>query len=220
MSTVDPSNHANLNTKHTVPLYVRVFSPQMLRWLAIVSFSIAVGILLYWAFEPSRLNNSMARFVASILVALLFAIFFFVFYPEQLEMKLPEVLGTTIRLAGPIVLFFTVFWFVRTYMPTPTVGKLFEIWNDGERGGMYLTTLASTSLKGRDGDIPPEHILVGFPDGRRFLYGIYVIFPDGVSTVKVSLHHDFWIEDLPLELSRDGKAIIDVSNAKDKSNHH
>jgi hypothetical protein len=190
----------------------------MLRWLALVSFSLVVGILMYWSFDPSRLNNTMARFVASLLVATLFAVFFFVFYPDQLEMQLPAGLGTAIRLTGPIVLFFVVFWLVRSYMPTPATGRLFEVWKDGQRGGMYLGDSSTTCLKGRDGNMPPEHMLVGFPDGRRRVYGIYVIFPDGVSSVKVALHHEGWVEDLPLELSRDGQAVIDVSKVREASN--
>ncbi len=213
-NTPSPSKPTGSETDPHVPLYAQVFTPGMLRFLAVASFALAVGMLLFWAFEPSRLNVAMARFVASLLVALLFAVFFFVFYPDQLEMKLPGVLGTTIRLTGPIVLFIAVFWLVRTYMPAPTVGKLFEVWKDGERGGMYLGESSTTYLKGRDGDRPPEHMLVGFPEGKRKLYGIYVVFPDSVSTFKVALHHEGWAGDLPLELTRDGTSMIDVSNQK------
>jgi hypothetical protein len=219
MSTPEPPKPAATEANLAGPLYQQVLSPQLLQWLAIVSFSVTVGILLFWAFNPSSLNNSVARFVASILVATLFAVFFFVFYPDQLEMSLPAVLGTSIRLAGPIVLFFVVFWLVHSYMPTPAAGKLFEVFKDGERGGMYLGDSSTTSLKGRDKDMPPQHMLVGFPDGRRQLYGIYVIFPDGVSTVKVALHHEGWTEDLPLELNRDGTAIIDVSKVVEASSN-
>jgi hypothetical protein len=72
-------------------LNAKVLTPKVLRWLSIGSFSLAVGFLMYLAFEPSTLNNTMARFVVSLLVATLFAVFFFVFYPDQLEMRLPQV---------------------------------------------------------------------------------------------------------------------------------
>jgi hypothetical protein len=217
MRTEEQTQPPSPDPQRVLPLYEKVFTPLMLRWLAIVSFALVVGILLYWAFQPSRLDDPMARFVASLLVATLFAVFFFVFYPDQLEMRLPEVLGTAIRLTGPIVLFIVVFWLVKTHMPTPATGKLFKVTKDGQWGGMYLGDSSTTFLKGRDGDAPPEHMLVGFPDGRRQLYGIYIIFPEKVPSIKVSLHHEGWGEELPFELTRDGDSVIDVSRAREAS---
>jgi hypothetical protein len=218
VSTAEQPQVPSPGSDQAVPLYQKVLTPLMLRWLALTSFALAVGILLYWSFYPSKLDNAMSRFVASLLVATLFAVFFFVFYPDQLEMNVPGVLGTTLRLTGPIVLFIFVFWLVRTYMPTPSAGRLFEVWKNGERGGVYLGDSSTTYLKGREGDTPPDHMLVGFPDGRRRLYGVYVLFPANVSSVKVYLHHEGWDEELPLELDRDGKAIIDVTNVKEVLN--
>jgi hypothetical protein len=218
MATAEPPTSDS--SSNEVPFYRQVLSITLLRWLSIVSFILAVAMLLFWSFEPERLNHPIARFVVSVLVGLLFAVFFFVFYPDHLEMKLPKVLGTPIRLTGPIVLFFVVSWYVSAKMPTPPpppAGKLYQVLRNGEHGGMYLGTSASTSLRGRDGDTPPEHMLVGFPDGRRELYGIYVIFPENKTSMKVSLHHEGWAKDLSLVLSRDDKSVIDITEATDIS---
>ena len=45
-------------------------------------------------------------------VATTLAVFFFIFYPERIEMKLPLMIGTTLRLAGPVALWIGVFLFL------------------------------------------------------------------------------------------------------------
>lgn len=53
-------------------------------------------------------------------VATTLAVFFFIFYPERIEMKLPLMIGTTLRLAGPVALWIGVFLFLWQFIKHPT----------------------------------------------------------------------------------------------------
>ena len=58
---------------------------------------------------------------------------------------------------------------------------------------------------------PPEIMLIGANDGTRNLFGIYVVFPRNVGTIRTDLHHDGWTSNLPIVLSRSGTSVIDIS---------
>ena len=59
---------------------------------------------------------------------------------------------------------------------------------------------------------PPESMLIGANDGTRNLFGIYVVFPRNVGTIRADLHHDGWASNLPIVLSCSGTSVIDISS--------
>jgi hypothetical protein len=112
--------------------------------LVVVSLVLSLGFVVLGVVDPQWFENDFARFMLCVAVALLLAVFFFIFYPQQLQMKMPVVAGTTVRLAGPVVLFVSVLLLLWRFMPSPEYGRVFEIWCNGKRGGMYLGDSSTT----------------------------------------------------------------------------
>jgi hypothetical protein len=214
------------------PLYLKVFTPAFLRWMSLISFAVAVGMLLYWSFNPDRLGGQIPRAVAGLLIGTLFAVFFFVFYPDNLEIQLPSVLGTAVRVTGPLVLFVVVTWLVIYFLepakeqtakeqaaapPLPATWVRFAVLKDGQRNRfLSLTSRGKTHLYRNDGQDMPEYCLVGDQESQTWVEAIYVWFPENVSEIPVVLHHDGWVADVQLPLKRD-RATIDIAQARNKS---
>jgi hypothetical protein len=59
---------------------------------------------------------------------------------------------------------------------------------------------------------PPEIMLIGANDRTRNPFGIYVVFPRNVGTIRARLHHDGWTSNLPIVLSRSRSSVIDISS--------
>lgn len=197
------------------PVYAQVLPIQMLRVIAALALVLSIPLMLIGIFDPLRFENETARFMLCLIVATLLGIFFFIFYPERLEMKLPVALGTTLRVAGPTALWLGVFLMLLQLFPTPTYSRVFEIYRDGKPGGMYLGDKTTTYLAVKDGK-PPPHLLIGANNGNRDLFGIYVSFPSNVRKIEALLHHQGWAKPLPVVLTRDGSGIIDVSDVEEK----
>jgi len=199
----------------TTPVYQMILPLPLLRGLAVGSLVLSLALILLGLFDPLRFEDDVARFMLCLAVATLLAIFFFIFYPENIGMRLPLSVGTTVRLAGPVALWVGVFLFLWQFIPSPEYGRVFEIWSEGRRGGMYLGDQSTTYFTRKQGK-PPEFMLIGSNNGSRDLFGIYVLFPRNVRKIDVLLHHEGWVEPLPVRLSRDGDPVIDVSPAQKK----
>jgi hypothetical protein len=192
------------------PLYLQILSLPFLRILAGLSLASAVAFILLGVFDPLRFEDDLARFMLCLAVATFLAIFFFIFFPTKLEMKLPVQVGSSIRLVGPVALWFATLLFLWTSMPSPEYGRVFEIMSKGRPGGMYMGDSSTTYLT-VDREKPPLHKLIGADDGTRNLFGIYVQFPRNRRSISAQLFHEGWADPLPVPLSRSGPAIIDVS---------
>lgn len=196
-----------------VPVYLRILTPRILQALAIASLAASLLMILLGLFDPLRFEDDIARFMLCLAVATALAVFFFIFYPERVETNLPIGIGTTLRVAGPLALWVGVFLFLLHFVPSPEYGRVFEVWKNGRRGGMYFGDSSTTYLTVKQGS-PPSHMLIGANDGTRDMFGIYVIFPRNVRKIEAQLHHEGWPAPLPVSLSRDGTSIIDLSSVK------
>jgi predicted membrane channel-forming protein YqfA (hemolysin III family) len=197
------------------PIYQRILPVGLLRVLAVVSFVASIVLILVGLFDPIRFENNVARFMLCLAVSTLLAIFFFIFYPERIETQLPEAVGLSVRVGGPVALWIGVFLFLWNIIPSPEYTRVFEVVNEGRRGAMYLGDSKTTYFTVDDpGEKAPNHWLIGETDGGRHLYGILVVFPPNVREIKARLHHEGWVESLPVKLSRTGSNVIDVSSVQ------
>jgi len=198
------------------PLYEQVLPRKLLRVLAVTCLALSIAFGILGIFSPQRFENDIARFMVCLLISTLLAVFFFIFYPEKLQMNLPLMIGSTLRLAGPIVLWVGVLLLLLQYAPSSEAGRLFEVIRDGKPGGMYLGDHSTTFFTAEDGT-EPKQWLVGAQDNPRTLYGIYVVFPRNVQRLDGKLHHDGWLVPIEVTLTREGTEVIDVSTAKERT---
>jgi hypothetical protein len=186
------------------PLYRETFSLRWLRAIAIASLTLSLLLVAFGMLDPIRFENDTARFMLCLAIATLLAIFWFVFYPERVELALPLPIGTAIRFGGPIAIWFAVFIFLLMNVPSAPYGRLFEIWKNGQPGGMYLTDRKNTFFTIANGVTPPNYSLVASDDGSNTLKGIYVEFPRNVQRIDAELNHTGWTKPIPVTLKRTG----------------
>lgn len=215
MPTKNANKQPPTSDTHSLPLYQQVLPLTVLRVLAVGSLIFSMCFIVLGIFDSSRFEDEMARFMLCLAVATLLAIFFFIFYPQQIEMKLPLMLGTTLRVTGPAALWVGVFLFLLRMIPSPEYGRVFEVWKDGRPGGMYLGDETTTYLTVKEGK-PPDHKLIGAADGTRNLFGIYVLFPKNQRRIEARFHHEGWVLPLDVALTRDGSNVIDLSSVSEK----
>lgn len=199
------------------PLYQRILPIGLLRVLAVVSLISSVGLILIGLFDPLRFDNNIARYMLCLAISTLLAIFFFIFYPERIETQLPQAIGLSIRIGGPVALWVGVFFLLWKFIPSPEYTRVFEVVTNGRGGAMYLGDAETTYFTVTPGKKAPDHMLIGENDGSRHLYGILVVFPPNVWEIDAKLHHEGWAAPLPVKLTRTGSNLIDVSSVQERA---
>jgi hypothetical protein len=195
--------------------YLVVFTLPILRVLALVSLGVAVLLFGVALLAPRYFELDFARLILCLAVATTLSIFFFVFYPQTLEANLPSILGVTLRVVGPVALWFGVLafsWHLMPRVPLPpaeAAGYVFKPYRNGKPGGVMYDP--ETKIWVQEG-AEMEYRLIPNRDDRG-LYGIYVKFPPNVLTYKATLEHKPY-EPIDVEFARNGPYTFDVSRFK------
>ena len=159
--------------------------------LSIVILVLVVTLGLFW---PETLANPTARFLLLVLIALNFAVFFFVFYPQSITINKFE-LG--VRVTGPLAVFFVVLFALWKWMPDPfpTSYRLFVLqFPEGHSVSNVIVTPVDPPAF-RDFDI------VRNADG--IVTGILVRFPaDQDRPIRATLHVPGILKSKPLDFPR------------------
>src|SRR5262245_27113352 len=85
-----------------------VFSLRQLKALGICSLIIVMAISAFLIAKPTYLEYDVARTSVCVLISLYLSIFFYLFWPQEIEIKYIPIINLPIRVAGPIVLWFVV----------------------------------------------------------------------------------------------------------------
>jgi hypothetical protein len=178
-------------------LHLTVLTRDNLKGLAIVSLLITFSFLVFGIVNPTRFENETARFLLAVGVATSLSIFFFLFYPQKIELSLPAWFGKPLHVVGPIALWFVVLFFLLHEMPSPETGRLFVISIPGEVGKYFYSP--ETELKDADGNRIKCHLI---REGDK-LYGVYVYFKSTIKSYKASISHD-GLPDMQGTFSREG----------------
>jgi hypothetical protein len=185
-------------------LYLSILTRSILKFLALASLVIAFGFLILGIAKPAHFENELARFFLSLAVATSLSIFFFIFYPQRLEMTLPAWLGGPLRVVGPLVLWFVLLFFLINKMPSPETGKLFILVREGATKSYYYSP--ETALRDVEGKPMQFHLV---PEGDRLL-GIYIDFPKNIRSYNAVIIHD-GAEPMTGTFSLDGSQIVPLS---------
>ena len=195
--------------------YLAIFTRKLLRILALVSITFAAILLGIGLFNPNYFEIDIARFILCTGIATSLSIFFFVFYPQAIEMNINPIIGVPLRVVGPIVLWFAVLLFLWEWMPTPKYGRLFRPVKNGQPGGMYYGGSDSTKLWCPDGSNIKYLLIPNMED--RGLNGIYIEFEKNVNTYKAKLQHTPY-KAIDVEFSRQGPDTFEISSFQPEEN--
>jgi len=160
----------------------------------ILSVVILVLVVMLGLFWPDTLANPTARFLLLVLIALNFAVFFFVFYPQSITINKFE-LGA--RVTGPLAVFFVVLFVLWKWMPDPfpTSYRFFVLHFPEGRSVSNLVVTPVDPLAFRDFDI------VRNADG--IVTGILVRFPaDQDRPIKATLSVPGILKSKPIDFPR------------------
>ncbi len=159
-----------------------LFSERQLRRMAYA----AVGILLFLStfviVKPSYLEFEVVRFTTCLLLSLCLAIFFFVFWPQQLELTEIPVIKLPVRVTGPVVLWIIVLLFLLALMPQ-SAGNYCQFFRPEPP---RLAFSSRIKLEGTKGEPLASHFA---EDDRKpgYVGGVYVTFPRGVGSLSANL---------------------------------
>ena len=73
--------------------YLIIFTPRLLRVLALVSLGMAALLFAIRLGFPRYFEIDIARFILCLAVATMLSIFFFIFYPQAVELNLAAKIG-------------------------------------------------------------------------------------------------------------------------------
>lgn len=82
----------------------KIFPDKHLRVLAYFSFASAIGLIIFILVKPFYMEIGNVKFGISVLLALLFSIFFFILWPQKATLEQVPLINLPIKLVGPIVL--------------------------------------------------------------------------------------------------------------------
>jgi hypothetical protein len=165
--------------------------------LSVVMLVVVVALGLFW---PETLANPTGRFLLLVLIALNFAVFFFVFYPQAITINKFE-LG--VRVTGPLAVFFVVLFALWKWMPEPfpTSYRLFVLRFPEGRTVSNLVVAPIDPPSFRDFDI------VRNADG--IVTGLLVRFPaDQTKPITATIHVPGIMKPASIEFSRGVKEVL------------
>ncbi len=180
-----------------------LFTAAQLRLMAFAAMAVLLVLSAYTIFRPYSLEDEMVRFTICLLTSLSLSIFFFVFWPQQLELREIPVINLPVRVTGPVVLWVVVFLFLLRLMPESN-GNACQFFRPDMAGEQPLAFSARIRLV----DVEPKCAYHIVPDEKESsqLGGVYVTFPQGVATVAASLKVPFH-KPLRVEFSRSRSTV-------------
>jgi hypothetical protein len=171
--------------------------------LSIVILVLVVALGFFW---PETLANPTARFLLLVLIALNFAVFFFVFYPQAIAINKFE-LG--VRVTGPLAVFFVVLFCLWKWMPDPfpTSYRLFILHfpNDASVSNIEFEPIDPPAFRDfdivRNADGIVTGLLIRFPaDQDQPIKGTVIVPGTGFKSVPTEFPRG--VKELSVELKR------------------
>jgi hypothetical protein len=189
MSTQNPTlTKPERALKYAPPLFTR---PQ-LRWMAVVALAVLLLVCLFLVLVPRQYDHEAVRFAVCVLLTMCLAIFFFIFWPQELKLtKLPGI-NLSVSVAGPVVLWLVLFPFLLYWMP-PCEKPAHEERSHLEYFALSPETARSAvpfhtgvKLLKKDGK-GPVFYPVADPGDASALKGVVVEFAPGEDLIRATL---------------------------------
>jgi hypothetical protein len=168
--------------------------------VSLVVLGLVVALGLFW---PQALANATGRFLLLLLISLNFAVFFFVFYPQDIAID-KFVLGA--RLAGPLAVLFIVLFALWKWMPDPfpTSYRMFVLKFENDAKVSNLTLAPSEPAEFHD------YYVIRDPKGD--VIGVLIRFPpDHLEPIKATVTVPGILNKVPVEFPRGvGEKTVEV----------
>jgi hypothetical protein len=163
-----------------------VLSRRLVISLTLFSFLAAAGSLLAGILWPQLFEHPFARFCLCVLISAFFGVFFFVLYPQTVEVtSLPGIdWPKAVKLVGPVALFLVLTYLLWHWMPVTQPGRFFRA-NYVQGQERVHNDVFHVNPIGEDF----EHFVAVDKDGR--VVGIYVKFASGRNQYKAEVKVDF-----------------------------
>ncbi len=168
-----------------------IFSPRELRAIAYCAVALTVLVSIFVLAWPWYLEVPNVRTIVCVLLSLAISLFFFVFWPQEIEVKHVPIANIPVRVAGPVVLWFVVLQLFLFIMPTASDGgQLFFVRpNDPDGNVQYFST--SKLRRASDGS-PVEASFVPDPAKQGHLGAVFVKFKPGESEIEAEFATGFY----------------------------
>ena len=189
-----------------------IFSSRQLRSMAYASWVIVLLVCCFIIVKPNSLEFDVVRVTICLLISLQLSIFFFVFWPQELEMKVIPLVHLPVRVTGPIVL-----WVIVLALLLVVIPNKYAHW------AFYIPKVNNQSVQ------VPYHrgIEIGKENGEDLIYhlvekkgrgqlgsleGVFIQFRPGEDSIKANLHIPGY-NPMKVTLYRD-KDVLDLPELK------
>jgi hypothetical protein len=155
--------------------------------LAVVAFLVASLLFGFGLVWPEKFANPTARFILCGAIALNLAVFFFVLYPQKLELSKIPYINLTIHLVGPIVLYIVMLLLLWKMMPEPSfvTYRFFVPYEENKRAERISGQARVTSTE-------EGFTCYVVPDENGLLAGVCVKFETGKDQYKASFKAPYY----------------------------
>jgi hypothetical protein len=150
----------------------------------------------------------IARFILCLAVATTLSIFFFIFYPQSFALTLPLLIGFSLRVVGPIALWFGILLFLWQWIPAARGGRVYKPTINDKPGVMYYDDQSVLWVPGSKEELEYRWIK---NKGDRMLYGVYIEFKDNIRVYHAKLEHKPYAT-IDVTFNRDGPFTFSVSD--------
>ena len=164
---------------------LRIVPPWLIMLLTIVTFLLATGGLLLGMFAPELFEHPIARFSLCAAIAAYFGVFFFVLYPQVVEVsQLPGIaLPRGVKLVGPVALFLILLLILLNWMPVAAPGRFFY----ADYDGAARVHVDNFHVEATDETF--EHFIA--VDKNRNVTGLYIRFASGRDEYQARIAVDY-----------------------------
>ena len=192
------------------PSVTETASPRLLQIVALIAALIALSLFIAGLVWPVHFEQPMARFILCAAFAVYLSVFFYVFWPQKIELRTIPGLGVPVSVAGPVAFWILVLLFLLNFTPTGDVGRFFYLTSDGEPK-VPLKYPGTTTVE----PIAKQFKYVVVPNIDKFeVEGIYVEFKSGDDTYTAWFRHAPY-QRIKVTFSPYGEPQVDVSSTKE-----
>jgi len=187
----------------STPKWSNPFEAKHFRWIVFSSFLLVIGILIYLIYNPTILDYNVIKSFVLVLFSLCLTLIFFILWPHNATLDKVPYLNSTLKIAGPVVLWIVIFIITSNIIPDNTSQeKTFIIHktNPNLRIPFHDTKLISEQISN-------NYMMIEDPEFRTHLKAIYVKFPPGIEEVDAVLHFNRF-KPYPIILNRKYNIVI------------